>query len=1024
MSLTPVRSTQWPENSAWQWPSRLVWLALAFCGLIRGGNAESATLLSGYRLSRWTAEQGLPRNTVQCLLQDRQGYLWIGTRAGLVRHDGLRFTAFDQLAAPAVRHLSFIALAEDAEGALWMATNEGLWRWHHQRLTHFTPREGLCDNRVWTLVPRRNGELWIGTEKGVNCYRDSRMRAAYPRRATLACEDAEGTLWIWSEHQLYRWNEVTAQFERFILAAWNGTLAADPRGGIWWGGQDGLHRFKDGQLTHYSAPQGAPDSFVERVYPDRSGTLWVDFRYAGLHQFRDGKFRSLGWPDQLPEQPVLVMGEDREGNVWLGTDFSGLVRLQPKRLRTYTTADGLVDDAVQSLCLGHDQTLWISTARGTSRFDQDRLESFPAPRTGPFKFEAASCLLFDTAGRLWGGVRDGLDSISLFDGKRFARDHRVAGSYMDVLFEDRAGLIWAGTSEGLLCRRDGHWERFADATGHSPKGIRAILQDRAGQRWFGSGHDGLLALREGRFVALTQREGLADNQVDVLHEDPTGRLWIGTRNGLSRLSAGRLDTLTTRHGLFDNAIQSLVEDDTGQFWLGCPRGIFRVSRRELEAVVDHQSSQVRCVAYGEADGMASSETARGHQATAVKTRDGRLWFGTTKGLVVITPETLRDNEVPPPVVIEQVRANDRIIFGDGTSAQASGNEPRSKRRASAWGGPPETGAASVSLPPGSGRLLEIRYTANTFMAPEKARFRYHLEGWDRDWQTDEQNRRVAFYTNLRPGRYAFRVKACNNHGVWNEAPEVFAFVLQAHFYETMPFFAACAASLLLAGLGLHRLRVRVLRRIQVLEQQHAMDRERARIAADLHDDLGSRLAQLSLLGELATRGLEVPSPAQPLVERLRRATGEVFQALDEVVWAVNPKHDSVAGLVSHLREFAPEFLASAGLHCRLDFPPPQPDSPLRAKVRHHLFLVVKEALHNVLKHARATEVWLRLRLEGSLLLLTIEDDGRGFTPPEPQSPQAGNGLASMRERSRQLGGQFHLETQPGQGTKITVRVPL
>lgn len=309
------------------------------------------------------------------------------------------------------------------------------------------------------------------------------------------------------------------------------------------------------------------------------------------------------------------------------------------------------------------------------------------------------------------------------------------------------------------------------------------------------------------------------------------------------------------------------------------------------------------------------------------------------------------------------------------------------------------------------------------------RFAYRLEGHDSDWQHDDANRRVAFYTNLRPGPYRFHVKACNNHGLWNETGAAFAFVVEPHFNETWLFYGLCVVFVAVSGGLIQAWRLRLQRRILRLEHLHALDTERARIAHDIHDDLGSRLSQLSVLGELAGRNIDAAAPVQPHLEKLRATTGEAFQALDEIVWAVNPKQDSVAGLMTYLREFGPEFLSPVGISCRLDFPSPAPDVPLNSEKRHHLFLVVKEALNNVVKHARATEVWLRLTLKEKTLSLTIEDNGHGFAFPQPstlnpQPPGMGNGLPNMRERLTRLGGRFTLRSASGQGTRIDLTLPL
>jgi signal transduction histidine kinase len=360
-----------------------------------------------------------------------------------------------------------------------------------------------------------------------------------------------------------------------------------------------------------------------------------------------------------------------------------------------------------------------------------------------------------------------------------------------------------------------------------------------------------------------------------------------------------------------------------------------------------------------------------------------------------------------------VRANGQAVAGDFAPAgAAAGLATRT------------TPSSTLRFAPGTARALEIRYTATSLVAPDQVHFKYRLLGFGSDWLEDADNRRVVSYANLRPGRYTFQVTACNNHGLWNDTGAEQMLELLPYFYETTWFYALCAALIALVVWTAHRLRVRVLARLQVLEHQHALDRERARIAHDIHDDLGSRLSQIAILGELADSSLASPEGARHQLDKMRATTGEVFQALDEIVWTTNPKQDSVAGLVSYLREYAPEFLGAAGLTCRLDFPSPIPAQPLSAEARHHLFLAAKESLNNIVKHAQATEVSLRLRLESRTLTLVLQDNGCGLTVANPQSPTLGNGLANMRERITSLGGKFTLHSEPGSGTRIQFQVPV
>lgn len=992
--------------------------------------ADPRLFTSGFRTDQWKVEQGLPQNTVQCLLQSHDGYLWVGTRFGLMRYDGGKPVRYDRDQFPAQSSDNCVALAE-VENSLWVGTSKGLLRWQDRAWSRLSRTNGLCDDQIWALAASRAGGLWIGTENGVSRWQAGRFSTLRPNSPGLLpgeimrhnnvshlCEDSSGTLWIANSGGLQRLRKDGESFERVAAHGLIGQLVADPAAGVWWSDVDRVYRFTAGQITAFPPPVSG-DS-VALLHFDRQGVLRAATARHGFFQLQAGKWERLPLPAPLEAQSPRCFLDDREGNLWIGTEFGGLFRLQPRRLRTYTTRDGLPGRDVWSICGASDGSLWFATADGVCQFRDGLIRSLPSAKVEPH-LQQARVIWADGQNTLWGATGKGIQGLSRWDPAQgcFVRVlDRAPGDEsghlinVESFYEDRTGMVWAGTSQGVLRLEAGGWR----ALKASPPHVRAMLQDRAGNLWLGTVDRGLYRWQASQPEVFTLQTNLPSESVWVLHEAGDGSVWIGGDSGLTRLRAGHCATLNTKHGLFDNLINHLLEDDQGRFWLSCNRGISRVAKQELDAAADDTTgaTHVRSVVYGEADGMEVSETNGEQQPAGWKDAQGHLWFPTINGVVEIDPRVLRDNPVEPSVLIEQVRANGRAVFGD--SAEGATETAHLVSRGQS--------ADELRFAPGAARALEIRYTATSLVAPELVHFRYRLEPYDRVWQDDSGNRRVVSYANLSPGRYTFQVIACNNHGLWNKVGATMKFELRPFFHETVWFYALCAAVTALAIWMAHRRRVRTLARLQVLEHQHALDRERARIAHDIHDDLGSRLSQISILGELADRSLASPDAAREQLGKIRATTGEVFQALDEIVWAANPKQDSVAGLVSYLREFAPEFLGAAGLTCRLDFPSPVPVQPLSAEARHHLFLAVKEALNNVVKHAQATEVSLRLRLDNRTLTLVLADNGRGFAAAEPGSSGLGNGLPSLRERITSLGGEFTLDSVPGRGTRIEFKVPV
>ncbi len=1010
---------------------------------------------SAFRQTIWTTEQGLPDNTIKALLQTRDGYLWIGTAGGLVRFDGLKFTVFQRRTHPAMVNDDCRALAESADRSLWIGTPNGLLRFADGVFQRFTQEDGLGEAKVRSLLAARHNEIWITTTKTLNCWRNGELvrwlgpdeLSANSGYDILAlAQDTEGNLWVSHNLGLHCFDRQLDQFRPQALHDhFKGlTITAifgDKPGSYWLFSENPhatnlFHRYEAGYSTNFSPPgPGNLAGDPQFIVPDRTGNLWLSAGQFGLDCFRSGQFTRFTAADGLSDTWLHAFCEDREGNLWIGTD-RGLNRWQPRRIRAYSAHKGLVHDNAWTLCETSDGSLWIGTDNGLSRFRDGHFINY-TERDGLAK-NTVRALAEDADGGLWVGSGGG--GIDVFrDGKfvnlRLPGD--LSGNKIRALHRGRGGSMWVGSELGLHRFQAGQWTTWTTADGIPHDDIRAIRETGDGALWVGTFGGGVCLLGVPRsggkaggspgsretslpfldstvadrlkpgLQTFTTTNGLANNFAWAFHEGADGALWIGTEGGLSRWKDGRIFSFTTEHGLSENIINEILEDDSGNLWLSGEEGIYRIPRRELEAVAEDRARKVNVAAFGVADGLLSRETnGQKSQPAGCRTRDGRLWFPTTKGIVTIDPRAGILNEIPPPVVIEQVRAGEEIVFGDGRSSVR-----------------PDIGlrTAELRLPPGHARVLEFHYTANSLVAPELVRFRYRLEGHDREW-TDAGDRRVAYYTSLHPGDYRFRVLACNNHGIWNDTGASLAFSLAPRFYETTWFYALCALGIVSVGYGLHRVRLGVAHRLQSLEHQLAFERERARIARDIHDAVGANLTQIGLWTELASRSIEKPHPAAQHVQRVETAARDAFESLGEIVWAINPQNDTLRSLLAYLRTYVLESLDAAGIKVQLDWPDVIPDCHVNAQQRHHLFLVVKEALHNVVQHAAATEVDLSVRIENARLSVRLRDNGRGFDAKSV--PEGGNGLGNMAKRASETGGQFTLSSQPGRGTEIIIEMPL
>ncbi len=560
-------------------------------------------------------------------------------------------------------------------------------------------------------------------------------------------------------------------------------LLVDANGELWIGTDGGgLVRRRRNKFEAFTRKDGLSSDTIETLQEDRDGNLWIGTRGGGLARYAGGQFSAFAPPEGLSDDTVLAIREDVEGSLWIGTVAGGLNRLKDGKFTAYTHKEGLSSDRIRTIYEDHEGAIWLGTrGAGVNRFADGKFTSFTSKDglSGDF----VRSIYEDGQDRLWIGTwGDGLDRLeSERDRNRFHVYRRKDGLPSEIvrcMYRDRAGTLWVGTDDGgLVAVRDGKFQVYGRADGLSSDTVLAIVQDREGALWIGTENGGLNRFADGRFTAFTRKDGLSDDTVLALYEDADGCLWIGTDGGgLNRLRDGKFTRYTRRDGLFDDVQYQILEDGRGNLWMSCSRGIFQVPRQQLEEFAEGTRNTVTSVSYGRADGMRTAECSGFTQPAGWKTRDGHLWFPTIEGAVVIDPDRIKTNATPPPVVIEEMLVNRSVV---STSSPAE-------------------------ISPGRGDL-EFHYTGLSFVDPERVRFRYILEGFDREW-VDAGTRRTAFYTNIPAGWYTFRVTACNNDGIWNENGASAHFRLRPSFRDTPWFFGLCAAGLALSGYGVSRVR--------------------------------------------------------------------------------------------------------------------------------------------------------------------------------------------------------------------------
>jgi ligand-binding sensor domain-containing protein/AraC-like DNA-binding protein len=726
----------------------------------------------------WTAKDGLPQNTISDITQDKNGYMWIATDDGLARFDGIRFRVFNKYNTDALKSNSITCLLLGRDGGLWIGTfGGGLTLYRNNTFKNFDSQSGLESDFIWAIAEDRAGNLWVGTN-GSGLRRRQRDRfGAFTAEQGLSnniirtiCQDHQGDLWVGSESGLFRLEN--GKIERYTTSDGlsDTTITAvceDSRHNLWVGTIDGLNRYRysGGGFFTYTSQNGLASNLVMSIMEDREQNIWVATE-GGLSRYRadDDRFETFSGQLSLSDHILTDLFEDREGNLWIGTASKGLNMLHRGRFTVYDSESGLSSNFVRSVFQDSRGALWIGTYGGGLNLIRDGKVSVLTKQQGlPSNFVNTICSRGQ--GGLWVGTQRGfarcrddtIDHVYYPD----AREDRA----VLCLYEDREGDLWIGTQGHGLYRYDRVEERFYGYTikeGLSNNFVISITQDPQGALWVGTVH-GLNRIRDNTVTVYTQIHGLTNDTIYDIYCDPDGVIWIGTNGGgLNCLKDGKFTAFGEEHGLFHNVIYRILEDQKGYLWMTSNRGIFSVAKGELHQVAAGKKDTFICSYFQESDGIKSAVCSGGVQPAGWKGIDGALYFPTNKGVAAINPETIELNQVKPTVVIEKMWVN----------------------------GTPQPLEKDLKLP-ADVDSLKFQFTALSFTIPEKVAFSYRLFGFDQEWR-DTHSRESIVYTDLRPGKYRFKLVACNNDGIWNYKGASHSFRIKQKFYQTFGFIVASA----------------------------------------------------------------------------------------------------------------------------------------------------------------------------------------------------------------------------------------
>jgi signal transduction histidine kinase/ligand-binding sensor domain-containing protein len=962
-----------------------------------------------YGHTAWRVRDGFSNQVITAFAQTSDGYLWLGTLSGLQRFDGVRNVPWQPPAGSSLPHDHIRALLAARDGTLWIGTGGGLASWSGGRLMTHSRFVGKV---VSGLLQDREGTVWVATndspsgvlcairDASTECYGEDRTLGEW---ATSLYEDGKGNLWAATENGIWRWRP-GPPIRYSVPDAAVGSLqpiTETATGAILVAARDGIWQIANGKVQAFPLPSLPRDAQPNTLLRDRDGAIWVGTLGGGVFHVSEGRMDTFGRLEGLSGDQVSRLFEDREGNIWL-TTLGGIDRFRALAAVTYSerqTWSGVATSVVAD----RESGIWLSTANPSrlyrwrdGRIAEIAAEGLPDRATGS--------LLQDSHGRIWSGTLSGLGYLN---NGRFVSVSGIPAGYIDGIAEDSEGNLWIAHRDAGLVRlaRDRTVQQFPSTKiVHSgASAYRLVVDSVNGGLWLGFFSGALVHFVDGRVRAsYSFRDGLGKGSVNHLRVGTDGAVWAATDGGLSRLKAGRIATLDSSSGLPCDRVDSTIVDDDASTWLYTSCGLVRIARADLDAwarAVDEGKAtpRIRATILDNSDGVRGEALSGSWTPHFAKSRDGKLWFTTRDGVTMVDPRNLHTNTLPPLVHVGQVVA-DRKTYG---------------------------AASQVHLPP-LVRDLQIEYTALSFVAPEKVLFRYKLEGRDRDWQ-DAGNRRQAFYSDLDPGNYRFRVIASNNSGVWNEEGASLDFSIAPAYWQTTWFRALCVLAFIALLLALYLLRVRHLAR-RFNTTLDARVNERMRIARDLHDTLLQSFHGLLLRFQTAM---------DLLPNRATEAKQVLGSAIDQAADAITEGRDAVQGLRSStmetndladaIRTVGEELAADEGANRGVVLRVEAQGAPraLHPIVRDEILRIAGEALRNAFRHAHAAQIEVELRYDERDLRLRVRDDGKGIDPKVlNRGGREGHfGMHGMRERTKLIGGKLTVWSGLDSGTEVELSIP-
>jgi signal transduction histidine kinase/ligand-binding sensor domain-containing protein len=964
---------------------------------------DTAKRLDQYAEQVWTTRDGLPTDDIQSITQTRDGYLWIGTEEGLARFDGARFEIFDKASGQLPGNYTY-CLFEDSKGVLWIGTDGGLTRYSAEKFETVGKDVGLAGASVTGVGEDKDGVVWVAANYKLFRYQAGSFTFFDPVNdrkdlggVTDMIVDGAGVVWVTLKRDTvarFRAGHFEPVPELTSLKGEAlGRISSDPEGAIWLSNfSGGIYRYQNGKITVFEQEQGVVPT--SRTIRDRSGSIWVGLD-IGVARIAGGDCTVFESDGKATLGEFNAVYEDQEGNLWAGSNGKGLYRFTDGAFTSFRIREGLSDGAAKGICEDSDHNLWVATSDGIYR-GRNTFARILTAKTQLGSDLTWVFLLADPRDHsLWIATLHGLFHYQCLTGHltRYTVEDGLPSNKVITLCLDHEGALWIGLADGLACLVDG---RLATPTVCQRvlegKQVRSLVEDHAGGIWIGT-LSGPMRYKDGTIAQFGQKDGIVSAACSHIYVGSDGGVWVSTWNGgLAFYTGSGFFSYSQKDGLPSDQLSGVIDDPAhGDLWLGSNKGVFRVTQKQLEDFRTGRSKHISGSSFGLVDGLKSLTVNDDGRPSVTRAHDGRLWWSTDDGVVVVNPIDLILHDTPGKTVIERILADGQTL---------SDKNPK--------------------LLPGT-RRLEVEYTSLTYAAAEKVTFRYRLDGIDRNW-FDAGRRREAIFTNLGAGNYRFHVEASADGGAtWNAPGAQVALYVAPSFYETWWFVAGCLVLIVALPWAAF-----ALRRRRLEAHFKAVIAERVRVAGEIHDSLAQGFAGAAMLLDSLDRLVPQDSPLQLRLKSIRHILTTSLTDTRAMIATLRGQPGENEDLESALRHLVDRFAPISTAPITLDFGK-QRIPPVSGAVQKELIRICQEGVNNAIRHANAGHIWIRLAPEDSRhLQLTIGDDGDGFDSNNAigSGDNTHFGLIGMFERARRIGATLDIRSQPGSGTVLELIVPL